>query len=515
MEFIKRTKKYYPYLVLLIIIIRLISGWSFPKEVDSQIYAGSDNPRWIRFWLKQIQPIEENFTPVQVIVVFSDGESSWGYGWGSENEVLVPGSDGVVEVGKFSGSFDSNVTTDNVKIYVAILEYRKQYGDITEDLVSLVLDTVLPKAISESTEEIWKLVVSQSMNQASTELADYVGSAKLLDDFTLVIKRGDAWSVGLPIATITNAAKFRIEYQVSGSDEVLVALPPIVQTATPVFNAPTATPLPEFDPEIQLVSSDLAINSKDEMNVLRIPAGEFTMGLSQEQADFLFSTCSRCSTNIFNFSQPIHEVYLDEYWMYETEVTVEQYKMCLRAGACREPHELGSATIRDYFNNARDQEAPVINVDWDMANEYCNWSGGRLPTEAEWEKAARGTDGRLFPWGDDFPNSNLANYDGARNYDVTYVGKYPAGASPYGLMDMAGNVYEWVSDWYHDSYYKFTPHDNPRGPNNFENQYFAKVVRGGNFSFEAAISSAALHDWYEPQKYANGVGFRCAMDIDQ
>ena len=154
----------------------------------------------------------------------------------------------------------------------------------------------------------------------------------------------------------------------------------------------------------------------------------------------------------------------------------------------------------------------MINVDWDMANAYCSWAGGRLPTEAEWEKAARGTDGRLFPWGDRLPNDNLANV-WPYNYDVVEVGRYPGGASPYEVLDMAGNVYEWVSDWYHDRFYEteLASFDNPVGPPNLEGQYISKVVRGGNFSFEGVIATSGLHDWYEKVKYANGVGFRCVI----
>ena len=131
--------------------------------------------------------------------------------------------------------------------------------------------------------------------------------------------------------------------------------------------------------------------------------------------------------------KPVHIVELDGFWIDQTEVTSGMYAQCVDAGACSPPEESNPTQV----DTARYDVYPVINVSWFQANDYCNWIGGRLPTEAEWEKAARGDDGRLYPWGDDEPTCRLANYWTCVNR-ISAVGSYPAGASPYGALDMAG-----------------------------------------------------------------------------
>ncbi|NLI41381.1 MAG: SUMF1/EgtB/PvdO family nonheme iron enzyme, partial [Caldisericales bacterium] len=174
---------------------------------------------------------------------------------------------------------------------------------------------------------------------------------------------------------------------------------------------------------------------KDEMLMVYVPAGEFEMGDEDGALD----------------EQPVHTVYLDEYWIDQTEVTNGQYERCVAADSCTVPKSSYSSTRDSYYGNRSYADYPVIYVDWNQADAYCKWAGGRLPTEAEWEKASRGTDGRDYPWGDSI-DENHANYDGNIG-DTSEVGRYPKGASPYGALDMAGNVWEWVSDWYAEDYY--------------------------------------------------------------
>src|SRR5690606_19387879 len=143
----------------------------------------------------------------------------------------------------------------------------------------------------------------------------------------------------------------------------------------------------------------------------------------------------------------IHTVYLDAYWIDQTEVTNALFAKCVEDGDCTPPVQSVSSAGLPYYGNPRYDNFPVMRVNWYQANAYCQWADRRLPTEAEWEKAARGTDGRTYPWGNETLNSNLLNH----NYsvgDTTEVGSYPAGASVYGALDMAGNVGEWVNDWY-------------------------------------------------------------------
>ena len=160
--------------------------------------------------------------------------------------------------------------------------------------------------------------------------------------------------------------------------------------------------------------------------MVSVPAGEFWMGCN-EQAD------KRC-----NFDEkPYHKVYLDAYYIDKYEVTQSEYNECVTTDKCPANRK------KDGFTGDRQ---PVIGVSWEDADTYCKWAGKRLPTEAEWEKAARGTDGRVYPWGNSF-DPTRANYAGALG-KTSEVGSYPSGASPYGALNMAGNVWEWVADWY-------------------------------------------------------------------
>ena len=164
------------------------------------------------------------------------------------------------------------------------------------------------------------------------------------------------------------------------------------------------------------------------------------------------------------------------------------YQECVAQHACPKPQYTRSSTRSDYFGNHTFDDYPVIYVNWRAAAAYCLWAGGRLPTEAEWEKAARGTDRRLFAWGNSPPTGERANYcdrnctddlnDPSQDYryrDTTPIGSFPAGASFYGVLDMAGNVWEWTADWFQPVYYKVSPQENPLGPASGER----RVVRGG------------------------------------
>jgi len=224
--------------------------------------------------------------------------------------------------------------------------------------------------------------------------------------------------------------------------------------------------------------------------MVSIPAGEFTMGSQDGDAD----------------ERPAHKVYVDSFSIDVYEVTVGQYAEFLRSGEVRAP--LDWKTI----NQSANQKRPVANVDWADAVAYCKWAGKRLPTEAEWEKAARGTDGRIYPWGNDPPTPLHANYGkmGSHDYEtLASVGTLEAGKSPYGIYDMAGNVWEWVSDWYDNDYYKNSPQQNPGGPS----MGGFKVIRGGSWTSSPRNLRSADRYWDPPSfRSLYFPGFRCAKN---
>jgi formylglycine-generating enzyme required for sulfatase activity len=235
------------------------------------------------------------------------------------------------------------------------------------------------------------------------------------------------------------------------------------------------------------------------MEIVYVPVGEFTMGSTKGQADAAWRECgSNCDKKLYDTETPQHTVYLDAYWIDKTEVTNAMYRKCVDENGCTKPDDTSH-----YDNNSR-ADHPVVYVDWNQAQAYCNWVGGRLPTEAEWEKAARGTDRRVYPWGNDPPNADLLNYK-QNISDTTAVGSYPSGASPYGIMDMAGNVWEWVNDWYDEKYYQNSPKRNPQGATG--GQY--RVLHGGSAYTESRYVRAAFRHKSEPALRYISIGFRC------
>jgi formylglycine-generating enzyme required for sulfatase activity len=221
--------------------------------------------------------------------------------------------------------------------------------------------------------------------------------------------------------------------------------------------------------------------------VVKIPDGEFLMGNKETERTPLE-----------------HRVYVSEFLMDKTGVTWGQFKQFAEAsGTPLPPHE-------PYWGIHDDH--PMTYVTWKEAQTYCGWAGGRLPTEAEREKGARGTDGRKYPWGNEEPDRERAVFRRTWGHEATgAVGKRPAGASPYGLLDMGGNVWEWCSDWYDGEYYETSPYRDPQGPPSGRTH----VVRGGSWDSRPSVLSASCRSWGHPGYRDGDFGFRCAMNAPQ
>ncbi|MBN1669232.1 MAG: SUMF1/EgtB/PvdO family nonheme iron enzyme, partial [Anaerolineales bacterium] len=242
------------------------------------------------------------------------------------------------------------------------------------------------------------------------------------------------------------------------------------------------TPLPSSTPTLFAGAS--RVSPADGMTQLWVPAGPFEMG----------------SLDGFDDERPVHAVDLDGFWIDQTEVSLAQFERFQAAsGYVAAPCAIGG-------------EHPVACVDWAAAQAYCQWAGRRLPTEAEWEKAARGTDGRPYPWGSQAPDCGRAHTyecltDLAQEYPSLPAGSLPAGASPYGALDMAGNVWEWVADWYGEDYYTVSPPANPTGPASGQ----LRVVRGGGWSLDVLYIRSAHRGLVNPAGTFASQGFRCAQ----
>jgi eukaryotic-like serine/threonine-protein kinase len=257
----------------------------------------------------------------------------------------------------------------------------------------------------------------------------------------------------------------------------------LTSTNTPLPTS-TNTPLPTMT----ITPDQNNFVDKKGVSMGFVPAGEFTMG----------------SNNGGGNEQPAHMVYLDSFYMDIYEVTNVLYKTCVNAGGCTSPKKTGSYSILSYYGNLEYNDYPVVYVSWSQANNFCKWRGSNLPTEAQWEKAARSTDGRTYPWGEEI-DCLRANSFGCVRVDTTKVGTYESGKSPYGIYDMAGNVQEWVADWFGADYYNNSPASNPLGPN--LGQY--RVLRGGS-SFGDVRST--YRNFSAPSYVQSDIGFRCAKD---
>lgn len=278
--------------------------------------------------------------------------------------------------------------------------------------------------------------------------------------------------------------------------------------------------VPATQTPISYNAGDTSISPVDGATLVYVPAGEFTMGTDQGMTD----------------ESPAHAVYLDAFWLDRTEVTNEAYRKCVEAGACKAPSK-----SREYFDNPAYANHPAVYVSWTNAVNYCTFVNRRLPTEAEWEKAASWNpvtnEKYIYPWGNEYVCSK-GNFDDETELDASVmvrdvincdgykrsapVGSFSQGASPYGALDMGGNVWEWVHDAFLEvdpllfkdfkNYYAISPYENPQGVDPATSSY--RVMRGGSWNWTFGVGRATYRLWFGLDDAYDGVGVRCAMSAD-
>jgi len=243
-------------------------------------------------------------------------------------------------------------------------------------------------------------------------------------------------------------------------------------------------------------SPNIPANTKtskaDGMTQVYVPEGEFMMGDNGDP-------------NLKEY--PEHPIYLDAFWMDKVEVTNAMFENCVKSGECFEP----VPRLNPYYGKWAYRNLPVVYANWYAAEMYCAWAGRRLPTEAEWEKAARGTDARYFAWGNLRANPRLANFSETLILEPLPAYRYPLGASPYGALNMGGNVREWVADWFDNKYYLSSPYENPTGPETGTE----RSLRGGAYDAVLDDITTFRRFKHEPDSAGLSRGFRCAESADQ
>jgi formylglycine-generating enzyme required for sulfatase activity len=236
---------------------------------------------------------------------------------------------------------------------------------------------------------------------------------------------------------------------------------------------------------------DTKISKVDGMSQVYVPEAEFIMGNNRDPESKEY---------------PEHPVYLDAFWMDKVEVTNAMYGACVNSGACFPP----VPRLNPYYGKWAYRDLPVVYVNWYGAEQYCAWAGRRLPTEAEWEKAARGTDAWSYTWGNSRPNPRLANFAESLIGEALPAYRYPLGASPYGALNMSGNVREWVADWFNNKYYFNSPYENPKGAETG----IERSLRGGAYDANATDITTFRRFKHEPDSAGLSRGFRCTESAE-
>ncbi|MBI5952696.1 MAG: SUMF1/EgtB/PvdO family nonheme iron enzyme [Chloroflexi bacterium] len=397
---------------------------------------------------------------------------------------------------------------------------KRYVPDLPRDVESVLLKALAKEPKDRYPDMHTFIDELQSLLAGREVMASSVSTAQLRDQMTGKVKRSDLPTTNLPptsgrtfpvllvlagllvLATIAGGGYWLLTTPgifapvATPTQQQVVVIPSSTEAPPTQTVAPTITPTAEPS---QPMETPIPSEFRDQKNVpmILIPAGTFTMG-SDETGDV--------------GSRPAHEVNVDAFYIDKFEVTNEMYDACVYAVECRKPQQGGSATRNTYFANPVYAKFPVLYVDWKMANAYCEWRGARLPTEAEWEKAARGSeDARLYPWGNQEPDCSLANKVGCVA-DTTPVDQHTAGVSPYGVFGMSGNVWEWTSTLFKAYPYKVDDgREDPKASGE-------RIARGGSWHVFGGNSGNVRVDTrfkLDPGYFGGYVGFRCAVSVDQ
>lgn len=260
-------------------------------------------------------------------------------------------------------------------------------------------------------------------------------------------------------------------------------------TTSPTVTIPAATEIPFTEAPVLVPTASLSMEIGsthayvDGSLLVAVPEGEFLMGGDPDN--------------------PEHKVFLSDFWIYSTEVTNQQYSLCESLGECTPPDPDDNPSYADKLH-AND---PVVGVTYEQAAAYCSFVNGRLPTEAEWEKTARNLENDLYPWGGMEPSCDLLNFGNCVG-NITNVVNYKNGASPYGALDMSGNAFEWVADWFDANYYDNSPSENPQGPASG----MMRSVRSSSYASDAGQVAVMIRSSEDPQSHRPDLGFRCVVD---
>ncbi len=383
--------------------------------------------------------------------------------------------------GFYFGNVSEKLTGKLKKLssYNGMNVHQDYFLEAMERLRNKFLNVLLNAVLHPVSAEVQEVVLEEqrAANNAADE-AKVIEKKKKQKEFIdriskLISSNIRRFSIGGIVLLVLIFGGFGLNYLVK-------SLPVSIAT----ISSPIETPIPT--PTLGIGST--RVSEKDGMILVYVPDGESTMGSNDGLLD----------------EMPVHQLYLDAFWIDHTEVTNKQYSVCVAAGMCEAPVQTESLTRSNYFGDVKFNNYPVISVDWKRAKNYCEWVNRRLPTEAEWEKAARGTNGYMYPWGAKLPNSNLLNYNDEVG-DTVEVGKYPDGASVYGAFDMAGNVLEWVSSLYQP--YPYTIYNGRENMDSLD----ARVLRGGSLNLGDYHVRSTYRIKTNPAISSEVIGFRCAI----